>query len=304
MIKKFEDIIANHNYVNNDVIIAMANPVDSHSIQAAVTVKEEYDVDSILVGNEEIIIDLLNQYNSNNLPFRIVHAETAVEAGKEAVKLVREDQAQILMKGHLQTGDLIRPVLDRKTGLRDKEVLSHVALLDFPKYHKILGITDAGLNLQPDFDQKLQILDNALTLFHSLGYEKPKVGILEANEEVNQKMPTSVEAEKIMLMQQNGEIEGCVIDGPISADVALDKESADYKNYQSEVAGDADIILGSNITVLSALTKALVSFADARVTGLVMGAKNLIINNSRSTPVDEKVLSILIAIAIYQGEKR
>lgn len=303
MIKNFEDIIAKKDYTKNNAIVAMANPVDDHSIEAAIKAKAEYDVDSILVGDKATIIELLDKYNTRKFDFQIVHAGSATEAGKETVKLVREGKAHILMKGHLQTGELIRPVLDRKTGLRDKDVLSHVALLDFPRYHKILGITDAGLNLEPDFNQKLQILDNALYLFHNLGYETPKVGILEANEEVNEKMPTSLEAEKIMLMQQDGEIKGCVIDGPISVDVALDKESANYKNYQSEVAGNADILLGSNITVLSALTKALVAFADAQVAGFVVGATNPIINNSRSTPIGEKVNSILIAIAMYQGAK-
>lgn len=301
MIKSFADIITNHDYSNSDAIIAMANSVDDHSIQTAIIIKEQYKVDSILVGDQNKINKLLSKYNDNNLEFRIVHAESSAEAGIEAVKLVRDKQAHILMKGHLQTGELIRPVLDRETGLRDRDILSHVALLDFPKYHKILGVTDAGLNLQPDFNQRIKILENALTIFHSLGYKKPKVGILEANEDVNLKMPTSVEAEKIMLMQQKGEITGCVIDGPISVDIALDKASADYKNYQSEVAGDADILIGSNITVLSALTKSLVTFADAQVAGFVVGAKCPIINNSRSTPIAEKVNSILVAIAIYQG---
>lgn len=304
MIKNFKDIINHFDPTKSDTVVAMANPVDAHSIEAAILAKEQYNIDSILVGDEKTITELLNQLNTNDVKFRIVHADTPSEAGKKAVKLIRENEAHILMKGHLQTGDLIRPVLDRETGLRDREVLSHVALLDFPRYHKIVGITDAGLNLEPDFDQKLQILENALDLFHALGYERPKVGIVEANEEVNLKVPTSVEAEKIMRMQQNDEIKGCVIDGPISVDVALDKQSADYKNYQSEVAGDADILLGSNITVLSALTKALVAFADAQVAGFVTGAKCPIINNSRSTPVAEKVNSILIAIAIVQGGKR
>lgn len=303
MIETFTDIINQHDYTTNDAVVAIANPIDDHSIEAAIIAKEKYNIDSILVGDQEIISEILDKNDATHLEFRSVHAATPAEAGKKAVELIRNDEAHILMKGHLQTGDLIRPVLDREKGLRDQDLLSHVALLDFPKYHKIVGITDAGLNLEPDFDQKLLILENAVNLFHTLGYKQPKVGIIEANEEVNLKMPTSVEAENIMKMQQNEEIKGCIIDGPISVDVALDKESADYKNYQSEVAGDADILLGSNITVVSALTKALVAFADAQVAGFVTGAKCPIINNSRSTPVKEKVNSILIAIAISQGEK-
>lgn len=303
MIKSFAEIIENFDFSNSHKVVAMANPIDDHSIEAAIAIKAEYNVDSILVGDQDKITKLLDKYNHNNLTFRIQHAATPVEAGREAVKLVRNNEAHILMKGHLQTGDLIRPVLDRETGLRDKDLLSHVALLDIPKYHKILGVSDAGLNLQPDFAQRIDILKNALTIFHALGYKEPKVGVLEANEDVNLKMPTSVEAEKIMLMQQRGDIEGCIIDGPISLDTALDKESADYKNYHSPVAGDADILVGSNITVLSALTKTLVSFADAQVAGFVVGATCPIINNSRSTPIHEKVQSILIAIAMEQGGK-
>lgn len=301
MINNFSEITVRIKKQQSNAVVAMVNAVDEHSIQTAIIAKQEHGVDSILVGDQEKIKTLLERYNKANLDFSIVHANSPAEAGQEAVKLIHSGDAHILMKGHLQTGDLIRPVLNKETGLRESDTLSHVALLDIPKYHKILGITDAGLMLSPNFEQKKKIIENALTIFHALGYERPKIGIIEANEEVNQKVPSSLEAEQLMILQQRNEIQNCVIDGPISVDVALDAESASYKEYKSEVAGDADILVGPNITVVSALTKALVTFGEAKVAGFIVGAKCPIINNSRSTPIEEKVDSILIALVIHEG---
>lgn len=301
MIRNFSEITSLRKKQKSNAVVAMVNAVDEHSIQTAIIAKEEHDVNSILIGDQEKIKALLKNYNKANISFRIVHASSPVEAGQEAVKLIHSGDAHILMKGHLQTGDLIRPVLNRETGLRISDTLSNIALLDIPKYHKILGVTDAGLVLNPDFEQKRKIIENALTIFHALKYDRPKVGIIEANEEVNSKVPSSLEAEQLMILQQKNVIQDCIIDGPISVDVALDAESAKYKNYESEVAGDADIIVGPIITVASAIIKALITFGDAKVAAFIVGAKCPIISNSRSTSIEEKVDSILIALAIHEG---
>jgi phosphate butyryltransferase len=157
--------------------------------------------------------------------------------------------------------------------------------------------TDGGMMMYPDLEQKKKIIENAVGVLHSLGYENPKVGVLAAVETVNPKMPESVDAGKLKEMNQNGEITGCIVEGPISYDLAMNKESAEIKGFVSPVAGDPDILIVPNITAGNILGKCLVYSAGAKMAGFIVGAKVPIVLTSRGSSSEEKYLSLVISAA-------
>lgn len=277
--------------------VVVANAVDEASVRAAVLAKKEKIANSILVGNKKEIIQLLKNLDSTEEDFEIIDARSPEETAIAAVKAIREGRGDAILKGHLQTSVLLKAVLDKEIGIRKESLLSHVTLLDIPGYHKVLGFTDGAMVLFPDFAKKIELLKNAVSFFHKLGYKEPKVGIIEANEVVNLKVETSQEAASIMELQRSGKLKGCIIEGPISFDLATNPKAVKLKEYSSPVAGDADLLMGPNITVVNGMVKALQTFAGAKTAGVVIGAKCPIILVSRASPAEEKLDSIVLALA-------
>lgn len=282
--------------------VVVANAVDEASVRAAVLAKKEKIANAILVGNKKEVIQLLKNLDSTEEDFEIIDASSPEETAIEAVKAIREGRGDAILKGHLQTSVLLKAVLDKETGIRKESLLSHVTLLDIPGYHKVLGFTDGAMVLFPDFEKKIGVLKNAVSLFHRLGYKEPKVGIIEANEVVNPKVETSQEAASIMELQRSGEINGCIVEGPISFDLATNPKAVELKEYSSPVAGDADLLMGPNITVVNGMVKALQTFAGAKTAGVVIGAKCPIILVSRASPAEEKLDSIVLALTERKEE--
>jgi phosphate butyryltransferase len=175
--------------------------------------------------------------------------------------------------------------------------MSHVSIQEVPSYHKLLITTDGGMMMYPDLEQKKKIIENAVEVLHSLGYENPKVAVLAAVETVNPKMPESVDAGKLKEMNQNGEITGCIVEGPISYDIAMNKESGEIKGFVSPVAGDPDILIVPNITCGNILGKCLVYSAGAKMAGFIVGAKVPIVLTSRGSSSEEKYLSLVLSAA-------
>lgn len=301
MIKKFEEIIAMFDKNGEKQKIVIANATDDVSIEVAVKVREMNLGESVLVGDIDQIVIELDKVGMNIEDFEVIDATTDDDAAFKAVEQIRQGNGDILLKGHIQTGTLLKAVLNSDTGIKKDQWLSHTAILEIPG-HKVMGVADGALNISPDIYQKKVIIQNAVGMFNKLGYQCPKVAILEANEVVNPRISSSIEAEELMQMQQRGEITNCVIDGPISMDIALSKELADAKEYQSEVAGDADIFIGSNITVLSVMAKTLQVFLKAKIIGIIFGATVPIVNISRSSSTEEKVTSIVTALVLNQQE--
>ncbi|HSL93909.1 MAG TPA: bifunctional enoyl-CoA hydratase/phosphate acetyltransferase, partial [Bacillota bacterium] len=220
------------------------------------------------------------------------------EAAKAAVKLVKDGKAQMLMKGLVGTADILRAVLDRENGLRTDKILSHVAILEVPAYHKLLFMTDGGQNIAPDLAQKKEITQNAVDMARALGNPRPKVAALAALELVNPKMPATVDARALMEMAQSGELENCIVEGPIAFDGAISAEAAAHKGMKSEVAGDVDVLVVPFIEVGNVLYKSLVYLANTRVAGLIAGASAPIVLTSRSDSHEAKLLSIAAASVI------
>ena len=235
--------------------------------------------------------------------FEIYEEADFDKAAALGVQLIREGKGDFLMKGKLETSQILRAVVNEEHGLGMGGVMSHVAVNDVPNYHKFLLTTDGGMNVAPNFNMKLGILVNAVNTLRALGYEAPKVAVLANAEKVDPKIPESVEAGKLKDMYTGGEIKNCIVEGPVALDIALVKERAEVKHFESPVAGDADIILSPNIFTSNTLGKSLVEMAGAKMAGLIVGAKVPIILTSRGSSSEEKYNSIVLAAAVAAGSE-
>ncbi|MCD6277541.1 bifunctional enoyl-CoA hydratase/phosphate acetyltransferase, partial [candidate division WOR-3 bacterium] len=259
-------------------------------IHAAIQGMEMGLVEPILVGEEDKLPD--------NLPdgVQVVPADSDTDAVEKAVKLVSSGEADILMKGSVPTSMFLKGVLNKEWGLRGKGVLSHVALLDIPEYHKLLIITDGGMCIKPDLKTKISILKNAVEFAHSIGVENPKVGILAAVEVVNQDMIETVDASIISKMASRGQINGAIVDGPLAMDILISKEAAEIKGVSSPVAGDVDIILVPDITTGNSVAKALLYLANGKAAGAVVGTSRPVVMLSRADSPETKLNSLILGI--------
>lgn len=220
------------------------------------------------------------------------------KAAIKGVSMVNDGSVDFIMKGKIQTGDLLKAVVDKENGLRTGNIMSHIAIHELKSYHKLLAVTDGGMMTYPDLNQKRQIVQNAVNAFVGMGYEKPKVAILTAVEKVNPKMPETVDASSLKEMNKEGVIENCIVEGPISYDLTLSKESAQIKGFDSPITGDVDIMVVPNIQVGNILGKSLVYSAGAKMAGFVLGAKCPIVLTSRGSTSEEKYLSLALCAAL------
>lgn len=277
--------------------VAVVAAQDEHTLQAVFRARENDIVEPVLIGNAVEIKKILKKLNKNLNEENIIDVDGDVAAAKKAVELVLEDKVDFIMKGIIQTADLLRAVVDKEKGLRTGKVMSHFVINEIPNYHKLLVTTDGGMLMYPDLEQKKHIIENAVDTLISLGYDKPKVAVLAAVETVNPKMPETVDAAKLKAMNQSGEIINCIIDGPLSYDITMNKESAKIKGIDSQVCGDADILIVPNITTGNILGKCLVYSAGAKMAGFIVGAKVPIVLTSRGSSSEEKYLSLVLCAA-------
>lgn len=275
--------------------IALACAHDEHSIEALITARRDGIAESVLVGNADEIRKLLGKYQEDPERYKITDCRDPEKAIRICADYIRTGEADVLMKGKMQTADMMRGVLNRENGLRTERTLSVSAVFEVPAYHKMIGVSDVAIAPYPDLEAKKSILLNAVDLFHALGNKEPKVGILAAVENINPKMKETIEADQLKQMNVCGEIPGCMVEGPISFDLAVDREAAEIKGYRSQVAGDADILIAPDLICANVLAKCLTIFANASVAGIVLGAKIPIVLLSRSATVSDKYYSIAMA---------
>lgn len=228
--------------------------------------------------------------------FRIVAAPDAAAACRTGVALVRTGEATMLMKGLVDTSVLLKAVLDKETGLNRGRLVTHVAVMEVATYHKLLFITDAAITIAPDLAAKIDIIANATALAHSLGILRPKVALLAAVEKVNAaRMPCTVDAAILTQMNRRGQIPGCIVDGPLALDNAISAESARIKKIESEVAGDADILVAPDIEAGNILYKCLLDLAGAKGAGILVGPAAPVVLTSRADSAQTKLASIALA---------
>ncbi|MGL5439103.1 MAG: bifunctional enoyl-CoA hydratase/phosphate acetyltransferase [Filifactoraceae bacterium] len=292
-VKNFNELIAKLKAHTSSKKVAIAGAHDEHALEAVFMAEEEGLIDPIFVGDKVKILSIANELGRKIDESKIINEVTDEDCAKKAVKLVRDGQANVLMKGKLQTADLLRQVVNKEEGIGMGKNMSHVAILEVPGYKKLLGITDGGMIVYPDLEQKRDIVLNAVEIFHNLGYECPKVAALCAVETVNPKMQEAVDAGKLKEMN----LENCVVEGPISYDLAMSHESAKIKGYTSPVIGDVDIFLMPNMATGNIVSKALIYSAGATMAGIVVGAKVPIVLTSRGATTEEKYLSIVLSAA-------
>jgi phosphotransacetylase len=268
---------------------------DYHTLEAVARAAARDIVKPVLYGPKALIAPIWETASDGAaLPETIECADVA-ESVASALQDVRAGTLDCVMKGKLETGPLMKAVVNRDTGIRLSNTLSIVAIMESPYYHKLFGVTDVGLMTYPTLEQKKSILENAVRLFRSLGVEKPKAAVLAAVEKVNEKMPDTLEAHALKEMNLKAELPNCVVEGPISYDLCMDKEAAAIKGYESPVAGDPDILLVPDIVAGNILAKSLTCTGGAKTCGTVLGAMVPIIVTSRSAPAEDKFRSIVLA---------
>lgn len=278
--------------------MVVAAAADEPVLEAVRNAKNENIIEPILIGEKVAIEEICKKIKFDLKDVQIIDIKDPVQASIKAVSVIKEGKAEILMKGLVGTGPLLKAVLDKENGLRKGNTLSHVALFESPYYHKLLGVTDAAMCVAPDFDQKVDMIKNALDVFHRLDVAIPKIAVVCAVETVNPKMEASIHASMLTMMNKRKQIKDCIIDGPLAIDNAVSKESAKHKGIESEVAGDVDIIVTPEINSGNAVYKTLNFLGGATTAAVIMGAKVPIVLTSRSDTDKSKLMSIALAAAI------
>ncbi|PAB59756.1 bifunctional enoyl-CoA hydratase/phosphate acetyltransferase [Anaeromicrobium sediminis] len=282
--------------------VAVVCAGDEHTLEAVFLAKRDGIVNPILIGDSEKIKGILSNQKNEIDHENIIHADSMEEAAKCGVDLIRENKADYLMKGKIDTSKLLKAVVSKESGLRTGSVMSHVAFLEIPTYKKLLVVTDGGMVMYPTLEEKKGIVENAVRTLKLIGYEKPKVAALCAVEKVNPKMEETVHAKELKDMSLNGKIEDCIIEGPISYDLVMSKKSARIKGFESPIVEEADILLMPNIATGNIVSKSLIYSANAKMAGIVVGAKVPIVLTSRGSSTEEKYLSLVLSSAMDKGE--
>lgn len=275
-------------------VLSVAVAHDRDLLEAVKKARKKAGIEPILFGDGAKLKNLLAEINFTDC--RVIDEPDDVMAARAAVKCVHDGEAQVLMKGLVNTSDFMRAVLDKETGLRSGRILSHLAAFEMKELGRFIFVTDGGINVAPDLAEKKQILENALIALRSMGYERPNVAVLTANEQVSEKMPATVDAAAIARAWEEGEFSiPCVTEGPIALDVALSEDAAAHKHIDSKIAGKVDLFLTSSIEVGNVLGKCLSQLVRAEMSGVVLGASSPIVLTSRAETVRSKLYSILLA---------
>lgn len=301
MLRCFNDIFEELKK-HEPVTISVAAAQDEDVLLA---VKAAYDkgiAKAILVGDAPAIKLLAEEIN---LPadMQIINEPDNSKAAQKAVSLVRNGDAQVLLKGLLNSSDYLKAVLNAETGLRTGRLISNMSAYEVPGGNKLIFITDGGLNIAPNLEEKKDILANALEALEVIGIDAPKVAVLAANELVNPKMPATVDAKALSDYYAADRNFNGIVEGPISMDVALSAQAAHHKGLDSKIAGDVDVFLVPTIEVGNILSKALIHYAGFKLAGLVLGAKRPVILVSRADEAEVKLNSIALACLLVAESK-
>lgn len=291
------DDITTHTDNWNPPTIAVAMANDSKVIRCIGKAIKLGLAHFILIGPTENILAVAREHGVELGDAEFLDEVDDITACASAAMLVREKRAQVIMKGRVHTAIFSRAFLNKELDLvAPGNLVSHVALLDIENYHKVLLMTDGGLNIDPDVCRKVSILKNAIAIAKSIGIEQPKVALLSAIEKVTPKIRSTTDAAEIVCLAQQGEFGDAIVDGPFGLDIAVSSEAAKIKGVRSPVSGDADILLVPNIETGNVLYKTLTQFTSTQVAGLIAGARCPVIITSRSDTEEVKLHSIGLAV--------
>lgn len=305
MNKGFDDIISKISECGTKTV-AVAVAQDSAVLEAVQAAKEKNIANAILVGDEAKIKEIAASLNIDVSGFEIINEPDMIQASLTAVKLAHDGKADMYMKGLIDTKNFLKSVLDKEVGLRTGGALSHVCVFDIPGIDRLLYLTDVAFMTYPTLEDKVNIINNTLPVAKACGLDCPKVAPLAAVEVVNPKMPVTVEAAELTKMCEEGKITGCIVDGPLSLDLAIDPEAAKHKGATDrKIQGDADILLFPDIHAGNLVYKAIVHMVPGVKNGCILtGTKVPVILTSRSDTFETKVNSIALAAVVAEEMKK
>ena len=297
MSKSFEELISKANQKTLKKV-SVSNAQDEPVLQAVKAAKEQNIATSILVGDEAKIREIAASIDMDLTDFEIINEPDTEAAALKAVELVHNGEADILLKGLLETKTFLKSVLNKEVGLRTGKMLSHVCVFEIEGINRLLFFTDVAFNTYPTLADKVNIINNAVEVAHACGIECPKVAPLCAVETVNPKMQPTVDADNLTKMYEGGDFKGCQIYGPLSMDLAIDPEAAVHKGVTNPVAGHADILLFPNIDAGNITYKILVRTAKVKIGNVLVGTSAPVVLTSRSDDFQTKLNSIALATVI------
>lgn len=306
---KAERAVRFHNFLNQvrglaPVVTAVAHPCDAVSLAGALMARKDGLIEPILVGPIGKIQAVAQQENLSLEGVEIIPTEHSLESAEKAVALVRQGRAEAIMKGSLHTDELMAEVVARDRGLRTERRISHAMWAQVPTYDRPLLITDAGINIAPDLNAKVDIVKNVIDLAHLLGTPEPKVAILSAVETVTSAIPSTLEAAALCKMADRGQIKGAILDGPLAFDNAVSMAAAQTKGIKSPVAGNAEILVVPDLESGNMLVKQLEYFGNALMAGVVLGARVPIILTSRADSAETRTASCVLAVLMVHARKK
>ncbi|MGA8041374.1 MAG: bifunctional enoyl-CoA hydratase/phosphate acetyltransferase [Terracidiphilus sp.] len=281
------------------ITTAVCWPLSDVALRGAVEAEAAGLIEPTLVGDEEGMKALAAKIGVDISRYPIVHAETEAKAAEISVQMCRSGKAQAMMKGSLHTDELMKVAMARDTGLRTSRRISHVFVMDTPAYARTLLITDAAINIKPEFEDKIHIVQNAIDLAHALGIPEPKVALLSAVETVNPKIPSTMEAAALCKMADRGQITGGILDGPLAFDTAVSVKAAKIKHLISPVTGQADILVVPDLESGNMLAKQLEYLGGAQLAGIVLGARVPVILTSRADSAETRLTSCAVAVLLH-----
>lgn len=303
MAKGFEDLISKVNSCSTKTV-SVAVAQDDAVLEAVRAAKEQNIANAILVGDEDKIKEVAASINMDLTGFEIIDEKDNYQAALKAVSLVHDGKADMYMKGLIDTKSFLKSILDKEVGLRNNRPLSHVCVFEVEGIDRLLFLTDVAFMTYPTLEDKVSIINNTVEICNACGIENPKVAPLAAVEVVNPKMPVTVEAAELTKMNEEGKITGCIVDGPLSMDLAICPEAAKEKGAEGrKIVGDADVLLFPDIHAGNLVYKALVHTAKVKNGNIITGTKAPVILTSRSDDFETKVNSIALGSVVAESLK-
>ena len=302
MVKSIEEI---YEYIKKIPAkkVAVAQAASDHVLQAIDDARQLGIIEPILIGCEESIKKVAYKENIDISGCRIINTVDDVEAVETAVKMVHDKEADILMKGQLQSADFFRTILNREFGIHDGDkLLSILTFMDLKKRGKLVFMTDAAIIPLPSLETKKQLIEGSVDILRLFGIDNPKIAVLSAAETVNKKMLSSTEAYELMQMNEKDEIKNCIVEGPLSFDLALSTEAAREKKFFGKIQGDADVIIVPSLEAGNMLYKALILYSEMQTAGIMMGTTEPVVFSSRTDSAETKRNAI--ALAIYLSDRK
>lgn len=273
-----------------DVLLSVWNAYQNRIIQGA-----------YLVGNEKEIREIAKEQGIDLSKFEIVNEEEKPEACATAIKLVREGKASLPMKGFVDTSVALKALLNKEYGLRIGNLICHVGLMEVAGFDRMFLLSDSAMTIAPTLEQKVDLIKACTQIAHAMGNDNPKVAVLCAVEKVNPKMPATLDAAELTRMNEEGEITGCMVKGPLAMDNAVSVEAARHKGIDHPVAGNADILITPDIEAGNILNKSMEYFAKCEKAGCIMGAAKPMVLTSRASSDTSKMNSIALAVLAAQA---